>query len=157
MQLVKIANILLEDTRQFHMSPLLYIRSSCGVCPADEGWLLQGPGHFDFTTFFNALTVYKYDEYTVSKGYRLHLELKGATARVTQTCVDAFDYYSRPQDKTGVKIKGGDTWSSVDLTLSYEPSDVIVGFIIETEGAVYIRNSYYEAQVDEGEIGRAHV
>ena len=157
MQLVKIANVLLEDTRLFHMSPLLYIRSSCGVCPADEGWMLQGPGHFDFTTFFNALTVCKYDEYTVSTGYRLHLELKGATARVTQTCVNAFDYYSRPQDKTAVCVKGGDAWSSVDLTLSYEPSDVMVGFVIETEGVVYIRNSYYEAQVDEAAIRRVEM
>ena len=48
--------------------------------------MLQGPGAFDFTTFFNALSIGKYDEYTSAKAYRLHLELKGAAARVKLTC-----------------------------------------------------------------------
>ena len=87
MKFVKIANVLLEDTRQFNTTPLLYVRSSQGVVPADEdSWMLQGPGAFDFTTFFNALSIGKYDEYTSAKAYRLHLELKGAAARVKLTC-----------------------------------------------------------------------
>ena len=33
----------------------------------------------------------------------------------------------------------------------------MVGFVIETEGVVYIRNSYYEAQVDEAAIRRVEM
>ena len=43
----------------------------------------------DFTTFFNDLTVYKYDKYTITKDYSLNLELKGLTSVVWQTYVDA--------------------------------------------------------------------
>lgn len=93
---VKIANVLLENTRQFNAAPLLYVRSAQGVQEgADDVWTLNGPGSFDFTTFFNALSVQKYDRYMVAQAYRLHLEVKGAACKVMQTCADSYDYYSR--------------------------------------------------------------
>ena len=153
MKFVKIANVLLEDTRQFNTTPLLYVRSSQGVVPADEdSWMLQGPGAFDFTTFFNALSIGKYDEYTSAKAYRLHLELKGAAARVKLTCVDQFDYYSRPQREGIVEIAACGEWSLVDIDLSYRDPDVLVGFIIETDGDVWLRNGHYSALVEESDI-----
>ena len=91
MQKVRIANVLLEETRQYRTAPALYLRTTCAAEEAAEGWRLSGPGTFDFTTFFNGLSVIKYDRYTTARSYSLHLELKGAAARVAQTCVDTYD------------------------------------------------------------------
>lgn len=151
MNLVKIVSVLLEDSRQFHTAPLLYVRTDGTVCTNTGGsWLLAGPATFDFTTFFNSLTVYKYDKYTVAKGYKLHLELRGAAAIVRQTCVDALDYYSRPQEDSTVKIEESEEWQVVDMDIHYLPSDILVGFSIETKGTIEIRNSYYSALVEDG-------
>ena len=152
MQKVRIANVLLEETRQYRTAPALYLRTTCAAEEAAEGWRLSGPGTFDFTTFFNGLSVIKYDRYTTARSYSLHLELKGAAARVAQTCVDTYDYYSRPQEKTRVDVAASDEWVPVDIELSYAPTDVIVGFVIETEGEVLLRNGYYAASVEDGAV-----
>lgn len=152
MQKVRIANVLLEETRQYRTAPALYLRTTCAAEEAEEGWRLSGPGTFDFTTFFNGLSVIKYDRYTTARSYHLHLELKGAATRVTQTCVDTYDYYSRPQEKTRVDVAASDEWVPVDIELSYAPTDVIVGFVIETEGEVLLRNGYYAASVEDGAV-----
>ncbi len=152
MQKVRIANVLLEETRQYRTAPALYLRTTCTAEEAEEGWRLSGPGTFDFTTFFNGLSVIKYDRYTTARSYSLHLELKGVAARVTQTCVDTYDYYSRPQEKTRVEVAASDEWVPVDIELSYAPTDVIVGFVIEAEGEVLLRNGYYAASVEDGAV-----
>ncbi|MGN0055529.1 MAG: glycosyltransferase family 2 protein [Atopobiaceae bacterium] len=118
----------------------------------DAVWTLNGPGSFDFTTFFNALSVQKYDRYTVAQAYRLHLEVKGAACKVMQTCADSYDYYSRVQKDDAQSVAGDNQWHEVDLTLSYEPSDAICGFAIEAEGPVQLRNAYYVAEVPEDAI-----
>ncbi|MGI6754961.1 MAG: glycosyltransferase [Atopobiaceae bacterium] len=151
MQQVRIANILLEESRQYRTSPLLYVRSSSAVVKSENGWKLSGASTFDFTTFFNALSVSKYDEYTSAKSYQLHLELKGAAARITQTCADTFDFYPRPQGDA-IEIPASDTWVTLDLDINYEKSDVLAGFIIETQGDVFIQNSYYLAAVENGDL-----
>ena len=139
---VKVANVLLESTRQFYTSPQLYVRAEGVVEEGNGCWLLKGPGSFDFTTFFNGLSVAKYDTYTVAQGYKLHLELRGAAATVSQTCVDPFDYYSRPQVARTAKLIASDKWLAVDIFLAYAPSDVIVGFLFQAQGTVELRNAY---------------
>ena len=74
---VKIANILLESTAQFFAVPQLYVHADAQLAEQKNSWLLDGPGTFDFTPFFNGLSVIKYDAYTSAVGYTLHLELKG--------------------------------------------------------------------------------
>lgn len=129
------------------------MRSAQGVQEgADAVWTLNGPGSFDFTTFFNALSVQKYDRYTVAQAYRLHLEVQGAACKVMQTCADSYDYYSRVQKDDAQSVAGDNQWHKVDLTLSYEPSDVICGFAIEAEGPVQLRNACYVAEVPEDAI-----
>lgn len=153
MSRVKIANILLEDTRQFHSAPLLYLRSSCGVAEAEDGgWVLRGPGTFDFTTFFNGLSVSKYDTYTTAEQYYLHLELKGAACTVTQTCADRLDFYARPIESRRATLDATDVWHAVDIRLLCRPEDILAGFVIEAEGPVQMRNGYYAAEVPDGAV-----
>ena len=153
MKEIKIANVLVEDSRQFHVAPALYLRTFCNVEPKEGGaWRLCGPGSFDFTTFFNGLAVAKYDRYTVAKEYHLHLELKGAAVRVVQTCADSFDYYARQNESNTATIPESREWTTIDLELSYAKTDVIVGFVIEAEGDVLLRNGYYSAMVEDGAV-----
>ena len=153
MKRVKIANILLEDSRQFHSAPLLYVRKERSVSKATDGaWLLDGPGSFDFTTFFNALSVIKYDRYTVATGYYLHVELKGAACSVVQTCADRLDYYARPVEGRRADLPASDKWHAVDIRIAYQPFDVLVGFTVEAEGPVCLRNAYYAAEVPDDAV-----
>ena len=151
MKNVKIANVLLEDSRQFRTCPPLYIRTTGQVEPAVEGWQLTGPANFDFTTFFNALSVSKYDQYTVAKGYKLHIELKGDIAEIVLTHADCFDFYPQLSDDK-ICCSASEDWRSYDFDICYESTDILVGFQILTQGSVCIRNSYYSAIVDDSDI-----
>lgn len=150
MKQVKIANVLLEGTRQFFMVPQLYVRADAPVREKGDSWLLDGPGTFDFTTFFNALSVQKYDRYTTATSYTLHLELNGDVKALYQTHAEAFDYSSRVLEQNFAPE--GEGWHTIDLPIQYGESDVICGFLIEAAGPVRIRNSYYTASVPDDSI-----
>ena len=150
MEKVKIANILLESTRQFFAAPQLYVRSDSPVMEKEGSWQLAGPGTFDFTTFFNALSVQKYDRYTSATSYILHLELKGDVKGLCQTHASVFDYSSR-RDERSFAVDG-EGWNTIELPIQYDSSDVMCGFLIEAAGPVEIRNSYYAAMVPDGSI-----
>lgn len=149
----KIANILLDESRQFYTTPLLYYRSARTIFPStteDGAWKLVGPGSFDFTTFFNALSVNKWREYTVAEGFMLHLELRGAACTVTQTRTDALDYYSHKLPDTARSVEASQEWQTIDMSLVLDDNDVMDAFIIDAEGEMELRNSYYTAQIPDG-------
>lgn len=150
----KIANVLLDDSRQFVNSPMLFFRSSRGIYPGSEkdSWKLAGPGIFDFTTFFNALSINKWREYTVAQGFALHVELRGAGCAVTQTRTDRLDYYDHPLEQTAVSVAASTEWQQVDLPFVLHDNDVMDGFIISAQGEVELRNGYYTAQVPDDAV-----
>ncbi|NMF26646.1 glycosyltransferase family 2 protein [Olsenella umbonata] len=149
----KIANVLLEDTRQFRATPLLYVRSDGAVVPCADGWKMQGTGGtgaFDFTTFFNGLSVMKYNRYTSAKGYRLHLHLKGASCTIKITHADRFDYY--PSVLMEMNVAESSNWHEVEIDLPNCDGDVLEGFQIHSTGDVYLKDSFYTALVEEEEL-----
>lgn len=148
----RIANVLLDESRQFHTTPLLYYRSSCAIFPssAEGTWRLIGPGSFDFTTFFNALSINKWREYTVAEGFTLHLELRGAACTITQTRTDSLDYYAHKVPGTSRELAASDSWQTIDMPFVLQDTDVMDAFIIDAEGEVELRNSYYTAQIPDG-------
>lgn len=146
----KIANVLLEDTRQFRATPLLYVRSDGAVVPCADGWKMHGTGGtgaFDFTTFFNGLSVMKYNRYTSAKGYRLHLHLKGASCTIKITHADRFDYY--PSVLMEMNVAESSNWHEVEIDLPNCGGDVLEGFQIHSTGDVYLKDSFYTALVEE--------
>ncbi len=146
----KLANVLLEDTPQFATEPTLVCRSTVTTHAGDDGsWVLPGGSTHDFTTFFNALSVKKWRTYTVCRDFSLHIELQGGPCRLTQTRADTFSWYSEEVPESTVNVQASDSWQAFDLPLVSHDGDVVVGFKIETEGTVRIRNSYYSALVDE--------
>lgn len=147
---MKFANILLETNPRSVAYPALYCRSDHPVIfnEAQGEWEMYGAGTFDFSTYFNSLSVRKLKQFTKAKSFTLHLELKGAACEVQQTMGDAFAH--DPIEVEGVHrgLSASRQWQSVDMPLTITDDMVIVGFIIRTEGSVDIRNSYYELEID---------
>lgn len=154
MQQFKLANILLENAPQFINAPMLCCRStSLLVEDASQGaWILKGPGSYDFSTYFNALSTLKWRTYTVATEFHVHLELRGSACAVTQTRADSFCWSPDVLDDTRVEVAASDEWQSVDLELVLRNTDVLDAFLIETTGETLIRNSYYYTVVDEGSV-----
>ena len=148
----KIMNVLLSDAPQFLGSPKMLHNSDKPVRRDGSAWVLEGPGTHDFTTFFNSLSVVKWKRYTVARAYRLHLELKGAACTVTQTRADSLSWSPERVDGRTVSLPASKTWQTVDIELSAADGDAIEGFVIECEGDVSIRDSYYYVAVDEKDV-----
>ena len=153
MPTMKFANVLLETNPRSLKYPSLYCSADRPVVFDKETgeWTMYGAGEYDFTTYFNSLSVMKLKEYTIAGGFSLHLELKGAACTVEQTMGDAFASHSMPVEGTLREIPSSDGWRTIDLPLTVTDEMVIVGFVIRTEGDVAIRNSYYSIDYD-GEL-----
>lgn len=154
MQRHKLSNVLLENSWQFFRAPAMYCSSNAPVTcddPAKGEWVLQGPGTFDFTTFFNALPTSKWMRYTCAREFFLHLELKGAACTFAQTRADTYTWHVERLEDTVRDIAVSEEWVTLDIPLELN-DDVLVGFLLETQGAVQIRNSYYYTEVDDENI-----
>ena len=152
MPTMKFANVLLETNPRSVAYPGLYCRSDQPVVhdPDSGDWEMYAAGTYDFTTYFNSLSVEKLLRYTKATGFALHLELKGAACTVTETYGDAFAAHPIAEGSVSASLPASDGWQVVDLPLLVTDRMVIVGFSIATEGRVAIRNSYYSLDVEGG-------
>lgn len=152
---LKFANILLETNPRSVAYPGMYCRADQPFVFDEEAdaWALSGAGSFDFTTYFNSLSLMKLQRYTIATGFSLHLELRGAACRVQQTMGDAFAAHSIQVEGTEHALDASDEWQSIDMPLTINRDMIIIGFTIETEGRVDIRNSYYSIDYkDESQL-----
>lgn len=86
---IELANFLLEESCAFFAA-----LCTCWGGRMDkerDGWHLASSSKYDFTAFFDVLSVKRYSEYTSAHSYLLHLEINGKTA-IFQTAVNACDY-----------------------------------------------------------------
>lgn len=148
MSLFKFANIILEQNPRAVSHPGLYCRSDRPVIFDEQvgEWCLYGKGTYDFTTYFNALSVLKLRRYTSASRFFVHLELKGASCVYRQTTGDAFA--SRPEalEHTAVQIPASDEWAAYDLELSVDYDAVLAGFELACDGPVYVGDCYYSLE-----------
>ncbi len=155
MQEFKLANILLDLSWQYHKAPTLYCRldgNRAVLEPASDDnstHKLKGPGIFDFTTFFNGLSVFKWRRYSSVEKFYLHIELKGGAAKLLQTWADSYTYYPNVLDDTLKNIEPSDDWQALDIELDASSTEVIHAFRLEVESETFIRNTYYYTEVDE--------
>ena len=151
MPLMKFANVLLEHNARAINYPSLYCRSTEPVVylPDSDDWELHGEGEYDFSTYFNALSISKLNTYTDAKKYYLHLELKGALCEVIQTTSDRFSSSPIVLDATKRTVEKSDSFTALDIELTTNKDTILVGFIIRTTGPVQIRNSYYSVLTDQ--------
>lgn len=150
MQQFKIANVLLETNPRSVSYPSLYCRATAPVVEDRESglWELCGPGTFDFTTYFNAVSIEKWRRYTVMGDLFLHLELKGAACRVQMTRADAMSRASEPSTSEVLSVAEGAEWTKLEVKVPVSSYDILVGFSVESDGPVFIKDSYYYTEVD---------
>lgn len=146
---IQFANVLLETNPRSVSFSSLYCESDQPVVFDTQlgDWVMYGQGVYDFTTYFNALSVSKLRTYTSMRSAMLHLELKGAACTVQQTMGDALAHESLLVEGTEVAVPAADEWQVVDIPLVITDAMVLVGFKIVTEGQVAIRNSHYVLDV----------
>lgn len=153
MQHYKIMNILLSDSPQFLGCPLLLCRADRPFRRIDqEAWLFDGPGTYDFMTFFNGISISKWKQYTVAKRFGLHLEVKGAACSIVQTRADSFSWYAEEILNTELSVPASNDWITVDVELDANDADAVESFIVRSEGQICIRRGYYYALVDDSDI-----
>lgn len=151
-QTVKLANILFSNSAQFVQTPVLLCRSDRPFSEDDGSWLLDGAGSYDFTTFFNALSLRKWRRYTVARRFWLHLELRGAASTLCLMRADTFSYDAEEVPHSEREVAASEEWASLDIELPADARDVLEAFKLTTTGRVWIRSSYYYTQVEEGQV-----
>ena len=156
---IKLANLLLDDMRQFYEAPKLFCHADAPMLPSHESGeaILSGAGTYDFLTYFNALSITKWKAYTIVDNFHLHLELKGAECIFEQRRAGAFDYYSQTVAGSEITIGASADWQSYDFDLSVCEHDVLFSFALITRGEVKLRNTYFYTLVDEAMIRRVEL
>ena len=154
MQQVKFANVLLESNPRSFSYPSLYCRSTAPVFfeRNEKVWEMYGPGEFDFTTYFNSLSIKKLIKYTVAKSFHLHLEFRGAACDVFQTMADAFSTVPEKVEGVSFSLPESQSWQTLDFELKVDSNAIVLGFIVESQGSVSIRNSYYYVDIEDDAI-----
>lgn len=149
MAAIKFANILLERNPRSMSYPAIYCRADGAVVQSDETgeWVLYNAGRYDFTTYFNALSVGKLRRYADLSSARLSIEVKGSSCAIVQTRADVFAHAPILLEDNRISISSTEEWVEVSLDLELSDNDVLVGFEIETEGPVSIRNGSYTIEV----------
>lgn len=151
MSSLRFANVLLETNPRSVCYPSMYCKSETPVLydKSTEEWVMYGAGVYDYSTYFNSLSVMKLKRYTSMTSATLHLELKGAACVYQQTYGDAFAHVPLRVPDSEVSIPASDDWQTIDIPIQMTDVMVIVGFMLTTEGSVSIRNSYYELEVED--------
>lgn len=153
-----LAHILLNETPQFVQAPLLYYRGNMGLLPGDDGSrLLPGGSSTDFTTYFNALSSAKWHRFTKAGPLFLHLQLKGGPCIYRQRSAGIRDYATTLVPDTERSIPASEDWQELDIPLIESQQDVLLGFSLDCDAAVEIRNAYYYAEVSESDLNEVEL
>lgn len=149
----KFANIILEHNLRSVNYPTLYCRTtgSFFLNREEQEWELYGPGTFDFTTFFNCLSVLKVKRYTFAKAFHLHIEVKGCSFSFWQTRADTYSSEAEVVEGTMVEYPASDEWREIDVELVPDEGAVVMGFGLQTQGSILIRNGYYSFDLGDRE------
>ena len=146
---IKFANVILERNERSVGFPTLYCTADQPfVFDKEEGaWRLFDRGHFDFTTYFNSLSVMKLARYTDATRFFLHLEVKGAACTYRQTVADALSAHPEVLEETEHVFSASDDWQTLDVELTLLDGTVVAGFELTCDGPVFIQNSYYSVEI----------
>lgn len=151
----KLANILFGGLNCFRNYPALLYKTEKGLAvpSVDNADLcFTGSSAVDFTTYFNALSLFKWKKYSVAERFFLHFEYKGSEASFKQTYADNFDWEPVVVPESEMTIAKSDEWTEFDFELNVELRGVVHSFIIETQGDGRLRNAYYFTKIEASKI-----
>lgn len=142
---LRFANIVLNDVSYNPQScnSLYYLSNKTIVEQKDKSLRLIEEGEYDFTTYFNSLSVYKLSMYSKAVSFYLHIEIMGPGSEIERTYADNFSHNTQHTGEV-TKINQNQTWQTLDIPIIPGKEDVIEGFIIKTHSEdVKIRNCYW--------------
>ncbi len=151
----KLANLIFNGSDAMLQYPLLCYRATEGlVIPTSNDAIeIMKSTNVDFTTYFNALSIYKWRKYTTAKAflssYRvLRLRLNASADGYANN----YSWIPSTIDGSAVSLQRSDEWSTAEIELSFVRERFCTLFNISTEGPVNIRNAYYYCDCEELDI-----
>lgn len=151
----KIANILFGGSTAFSNYPALCYRTVEGQAFPDGEYSvlsISGNSNIDFTTYFNALSVMKWQQYTSATRFGLRFDYKGGGLCVSQTTAGRYDWDSVEVIGSRIQHERSAEWRHIEIDISLIDDEVLHGFAIFAEGQVEIRNAYYYAEIEQGQV-----
>lgn len=150
----KLANLIFNGSDAMLQYPLLCYRATEGlVIPTSNDTIeIMKSTNVDFTTYFNALSIYKWRKYTTAKAFYLHIEYCGSALTLQQTYTNNYSWIPSMIDGTAVSLQRSVEWSTAEIELSLCEGEILHSFNISTEGPVNIRNAYYYCDCEELDI-----
>ena len=147
---LKFANIVLNDlsSNAQNCNGLYYLSNKVIVPEEDGSFLLTEKGEYDFTTYFNSLSVHKLETYTRATSFYLHIEVSGnSESEVERTYADNFSHSSQFSGDI-VKISPSDSWQEYNIPIHPGENDIVEGFAIRTAAnGIRIKNCYWSLEV----------
>lgn len=164
--LIKLANVGIEDSEQYARRPEMWVRGNHQVYIMHDqhhrSFTLREQGSYDFLTFFNSLSLRKWDRYTTASDYELHLSISGH-AKIKLNWADAYtlrpSYYPEDVSATYEVTTGFNEFEGLVIKVpapqvnQHGTVPVLVGFEIETfDHTVAVRHAAWYAHVAEKNI-----
>ena len=157
----KLTNLLFDGHDFFLNYPSLLYFQKKGACVPESlpefsaessGLRITAGTEVDFTSYFNALSVCKWQEYTVAKRFFVHFKHKGGAFDFVQRCASNFDWDSREVPDTKLHVEASDEWREFSVELSISEDEVLHGFSLCPEAELFIMDAYYYTEVDELDV-----
>ncbi len=149
----KLQNINMSSMSQINQEPTLFCRTDNTFHLKKSAELeLNGPGSYDFLTFFGSLSTCKWAEYTIADNYHVHIELSGDGCSIIPTYVDAFSRQPVEIPDAKLTVSASDSWTAVDYEYPKQNGVVANSFIIVSAGNVRVRNAFYYSILPENSI-----
>ena len=130
----KLANLIFNGSDAMLQYPLLCYRATEGlVIPTSNDAIeIMKSTNVDFTTYFNALSIYKWRKYTTAKAFYLHIEYCGSALTLQQTYANNYSWIPSTIDGSAVSLQRSDEWSTAEIELSLCEGEILHAFNIST-------------------------
>lgn len=147
----RLCNVLLADGDRFEEHPELYVRQTPAITASDEGAALLSPSsmRYDFSTYLNAFSNVKWQQYTTVDNVWLRMVVRG-TFEVVYTG------YELMLQKPKRLVFSRESYELDDYTVvdyCYPASDaVLFSFEIVTSEPLLLKEAYFFTKVEEAEL-----
>lgn len=153
----KIQDILTNKFIEIDITRHMYYRSSDSIYTGIKGEsILKKDKWFDFFTYFNALSVEKWSEYTYAEKFYLVLEVEG------EFSIDLFGHFHEKETNINKEWLGKYSFNLPERTKINLPYPIgmqseVVSFALNTYEDTMIYDAYYAVDVEECRIRRPYI
>lgn len=143
MKRFKLASVLFEVDDFLRDHPDIVYRAKQPTSYAPNTGVFTFTGKVDFCTYFNAISVGKWRQYTDILTVRLHLELAGDACRIeTRGLSLGPDDLVRVSTGDVSEVEASNDFARVEIDVPFADAEV-AGFVLSSQGTTMVRNAYY--------------